>query len=280
MGTVKVINNKKRQVQRAAGVKYELPTERSSPVKKLGGYTILLFGRKKIGKTCLASQFPNAMFLMFEPGGKALSIYQESMTSWRKFVRFVDLLIEDKKFNTVVLDTVDFAYDSCLEYVCSMLGIDHPADAGYGKGWNAVKQEFIKQLKRLMNSGKGIIFISHQKEKEIEDRRGRTKDVITNAMTGQGSEIITGLVDMWFNYDFEGRERILTILGDDTMDAGHRVKERFRYTDSTRIRKLNLGKSEEEAYEIFVNAFNNQLDKPEEEKDEKVRIKVRAKTRR
>ena len=267
MGTVKVVSHKKAPILRKKGIEYSLPTQPSTPVKKIGGYTILFYGAKKIGKTSLAAMFGNAFFAMFEPGGKALSIYQEPMTNWRKFVRFVDLLVKDSEFDTVVIDPIDYAYDACLEHVCDEMGIDHPADAGYGKGWNAVKKEFLRQLRRLMNCGKGIIFISHQKEKEIEDRRGRTKDVTTNTMTGQGGEIISGLVDMWFNYDYEGNNRILTILGDDKIDAGHRVKKHFRYTDGTRIRKVNLGKSEEEAYEIFVNAFNNQLEKPKEVQD-------------
>lgn len=268
MGTVTVKSKDKIKSSglRVGSVEYKLPETMSAPVQDLGGYTLLIYGRKKIGKTTLASMFQKSnkkvMFLFFEPGGKALCLYQEPMTSWKKFTRYVQLLSKDKTFGTVVIDTADYAYDDCLTEKCAEMGIDHPADAGYGKGWNAVKTEFTKQIRLLLHSGKGVIFISHQKEVEVEERDGKLYDKTTNTLSGQAREVIEGLVDIWANYDYEGNERVLTILGSKEVDAGHRLKERFKYTDGTRVRKISMGKSEEEGYQNFLNAFNNTLVKP------------------
>ena len=274
MGIVKVreksIIKKKEPIR--TGTSYSLPTSLSVPIEDLGGYTILIYGKKKIGKTTLASMFSNSgrkvMFLFFEPGGKALSLYQESMSSWKKFTRFVQLLSQDKTFGTVVIDTADYAYDDCLTDVCLNMGIEHPADSAYGKGWNAVKTEFTKQIRLLLKSGKGIIFISHQKEVEVEERNGKTYDKTTNTLSSQAREVIEGIVDIWANYDYEENERVLTILGSKEVDAGHRLKKRFRYTDGKPIRKISMGKSEEEAYSNFLSAFNNKLINKEGEKNE------------
>lgn len=267
MGSVTYVDKKRNVSSMKSTIKkrieYQLPKEPSVPLQDLGGYTLLIYGRKKIGKTTLASMFSKngkkVIFLFFEPGGKALRLYQEQMTSWKKFTRYVDLLVKDTTFGTVVIDTADYAYDDCLIHSCELLGIEHPADAAYGKGWNAVKTEFTKQIRKLLRSGKGVIFISHQKEMEVEDRDGKVYDKTTNTLSGQAREVIEGLVDIWVNYDYEGAERVLTILGSKNVDAGHRLKERFKYTDGTKIRKISMGTSEEEGYQNFINGFNNKL---------------------
>ena len=48
----------------------KLPTKKSKIESDLSKYSILLYGKIKIGKTSLAAQFPDALFLMTEPGGK------------------------------------------------------------------------------------------------------------------------------------------------------------------------------------------------------------------
>ena len=265
MGTVKVQGSKEVKIK-AGNVEYSLPTELSAPVNDLGGYTMLIYGKKKIGKTTLASMFgmngKKVLFLFFEPGGKALRLYQEPMTSWRKFTRFVELLKKDTKFGTVVIDTADYAYNDCFSETCSNLGVSHPSEEAYGKGWNAISTEFTKQIRALLKSGKGVIFISHQKDSEVEDRDGNVYEKTSNTLSGQAREVIEGLVDIWANYDYDKNgQRVLTILGSKELDAGHRLKERFKYTDGTRIRKISMGKSEQEGYENFVKAFNNKLEK-------------------
>lgn len=274
MSIVKVQGSKPSIRTKIGNTEYSLPTTLSSPVNELGGYTMLIYGKKKIGKTTLASMFnrdgKKVLFLFFEPGGKALRLYQEPMTSWRKFTRFVELLKKDKTFGTIVIDTADYAYNDCLTETCANMGISHPADEGYGKGWNAVSTEFTKQIRALLRSGKGVIFISHQKDMEIEDRDGNTYEKTTNTLSGQAREVIEGLVDIWVNYDYDSNgNRVLTILGSKELDAGHRLKERFKYTDGTRIRKLSMGRSENEGYETFLKAFNNKLEKGGAEEVEK-----------
>ena len=240
-----------------------LPTEKSKPVTDLGGYSILFYGRKKIGKTTMCQHFPATFFLEFEPGAKKLSIFQKPVRSWNEFRQYVKLIIATDRFKTVVVDPVDIAYDMCMAYVCTKLNIIHPSEADWGKGWSAVKKEFMGEMNKLLNSGKGIIFISHEREETIEERGKKPYQRRTNTMSGQAKEAIEGVVDVWACYDYLANKRYLTILGDDFTDAGHRLNEepgpRFLYTDRTPIRMIPMGKSSKEAYENFLKAFNNQL---------------------
>jgi len=240
-----------------------LPTEKSKPVTDLGGYSILFYGRKKIGKTTMCQHFPSTFFLMFEPGAKKLALWQKPVRSWNEFRQYVKLIVATERFKTVVVDPVDIAYDMCMAYVCTKLNIIHPSEADWGRGWSAVKKEFMGEMNKLLNSGKGIIFISHEREETIEERGKKPYQRRTNTMSGQAREAIEGVVDVWACYDYLANKRYLTILGDDFTDAGHRLNEepgpRFLYTDRTPIRMIPMGKSSKEAYENFLKAFNNQL---------------------
>lgn len=242
-----------------------LPTEKSKPVTDLGGYSVLFYGKKKIGKTTMCQHFPNTFFLEFEPGAKKLSIFQKPVRSWGEFRQYVKLLQTDVRFKTVVVDPVDISYDMCMAYVCTKLNIIHPSEVDWGKGWSAVKKEFMGEMNKLLNTGKGIVFISHMREEEIEERGKKPFHRRTNTMSGQAREAIEGVVDVWGCYDYSSGRRVLTLLGDDFTDAGHRLNEepgaRFLYTNGEPIRTIDMGKSSKEAYQNFLRAFNNQIPK-------------------
>jgi hypothetical protein len=222
-------------------------------------------GAKKIGKTSLFSHAENSFYMMCEPGGKGLELYQRPCPTWKRFTGYVDLLEKDKEFTPIIVDTADLAYEICLTHTCWEMGIDHPTDAGYGKGWNAVKQEFRKQINRLGLTKKGLAFISHSAEREVETRSGKSYSKLVPSMSGQAREMMESLIDIWIMYDYVGDERYMQILGDDHVSAGHRLEGRFRYTDGTRIKFIHAGNSSLEAWNNLQAAFANELERPEEE---------------
>lgn len=232
-----------------------LPRERSAASKHLEDYITLLYGPKKIGKTTFASQYPDAFFMMFEPGSKALEIYQRPIKKWADFKAYVDLLVDDKKFKNVVIDTADLCYLFCERFTCSKLGVEDIADAGYGKGWRSSKIEFILTINKLVNSGKGVVFLSHSTEKEIEMADGSQVTKVTSTMSKQAAEVLEALVDIWVYYRYtKGGGREFVIRGNQKIDAGTRTKKNF-----LGISRIPAGNSEKEAYENFVSAFENRL---------------------
>jgi hypothetical protein len=232
-----------------------LPKERSEASTHLEDYITLLYGPKKIGKTTFASQFPDAFFMMFEPGSKALEIYSRPMKKWADFKAYVDLLTVDKRFKNVVIDTADLCYLFCERFTCAKLGVEDIADAGYGKGWRSSKIEFILTINKLVNAGKGIIFLSHSSEREVELADGSEIMRVTSTMSKQAAEVLEALVDIWVYYRYTktgGREFV--IRGTQKIDAGTRTKKNF-----LGISRIPAGNNEEEAYENFVAAFENRL---------------------
>lgn len=270
---------KKDKVIKEEKLDISLPKEKSEPCSSLAGYSTLIYGAKKIGKTTLASMFDKAFFLFFEPGGKALSVFGRKIKSWLEFKGYNKLLQKDKKFATVIVDTGDIMYEQGSEHVCKKLVIDHPSDEAWGKGWKAVKKEVSTEVMKLLNSGKGVIFISHSREEEIKKKGGEDYNRTSSTLPGQAKELLEGVVDIWAYYTYEGNKRYLYIQGDDYIDAGHRIEGRFLYSDGTPIQKIPMGKSKEEAYRNFVLAFENKLPKPGQGKLKlKKRIKLKIKS--
>ena len=242
-----------------------LPENKSTPSDSFQDYSILLYGKKKIGKTSLVGEFPDTLFLMCEPGGKALSIFQVAVRNWSEFKQYIDLAIEDPRFKTICVDTADYSYDMCMDYVCDKLVIEHPSDEAYGKGWKAVKKEYVKVITKLLHSGKGVVFISHSKDEEFKSRRTESYHKVVSSMSGQAKDVLEGLIDIWVNYDYDGKKRVLVIRGSDEVDAGHRLKGHFKYADGTPIEQIWMGRNSKEAYQNLLSAFNNNMEPAKEE---------------
>lgn len=256
---------------------FQLPTQMSEPIDHIGGATILLYGERKIGKTSLASMFPETMFCMFEPGGKGLRIFKEDITDWDHFVKVVDALVADPtKFKTIVIDTSDIAYTRCSAWVCDDMGVDHPSEGNYGNVWSAIDVEFSKQMTRILQTGRGVVFVSHAGEKEFESLSGRKYTKTVPTMSKQAMRFVVGLADILAYYGYYGNDRYLTIRGSDAVESGHRLKERFKTPSGERVHSIPMGNDEDEAYANFMRAFNNQQDDPIDLEGEPTGIRERV----
>lgn len=249
---------KGRVIEDASDVELALPTAVSTPSDRLQDYSILLFGEKKIGKTSLASMFPRTFFLMTEPGGKALSIYQRPVTTWKEFLGYLKLLKKDSRFDTVVVDTIDLLFKLAERHALQRLGISHPSEEDWGKGWSAVRDTFTPGIQELLSLGKGVIMISHAVEREIKKRSGERYDRIQPTLGGQGRDVVEGMVDIWCYYHYDGKQRMLQIKGDDHVSAGHRLQDSHFRWKGKEVELVSMGTSKEEAFKNLIDCFNNQ----------------------
>lgn len=241
---------------------FTLATEKTVPSDVLQDYSILLFGAKKIGKTTLASMFDDAYFLTTEPGTKSLEVFESPINSWPEFKQAIRALRKDKRFRTVVVDTIDLAYRFCDAYVCHKLGIENVADADWGKGWGEARKEFELTIRDLMSLGKGVVLISHSTEKEITRRGGSKYDRIQPTMPNIAREVCEATVDIWAHYDYDDGRRVLTIRGDESLTAGHRLQTRFQWKGRP-VEQIDMGTTKEEGYANFLAAFRNKYPIPD-----------------
>lgn len=141
---------------------------------------ILLYGPEKAGKTTLASEFPNAVFLQIEDGTGNLELDTfGKLTSWQELIEAISVLMTDEHgYQTVVLDSVS-ALQPLIWAETGERGDDKGnkknriEDFGYGKGYTyalAVWQELLDGLNILrIERGMTIIMIAHAKIDRFDD---------------------------------------------------------------------------------------------------------------
>lgn len=247
-----------------AKLQLSLETELSTPPASLTDYSWLIYGRKKIGKTTLAAQFPGAYFLSTEPGTKALRVLGSACPTWEHFTGYIDLLCKEANpERTVIVDVIDFAYDMIYRKVCDQQMVESPTDMNdFGATWKKIRRLFREQLMRLVTRPGGVVFLSHDTEKEVELRDGSKVERVQPTMSSQAMGEVEGLVDVIGLYEYHDEGRILRIDGTTRMLAGCRLNEHFKYTDGSRMSDVPMGANETEAWENLNAAFRNEFDAP------------------
>jgi len=204
----------------------KLPTKKSEIETDLRKFKFLIYGVPKCGKSTFASNFPNALFICTEPGHKFLKVFggDHVHATWNDIKETVrNLIKEDHDFETVVLDTVDNAWDMCSKHVCKAENISHESDADYGKGWSAVTKEFKLVFNELANRNYGLIFISHEKTMEKETK-GLKRSFTDTTLGSAARKYIHGLCDfIFYGYIDDDGKRWLRTKSNDNFNAGDRA---------------------------------------------------------
>lgn len=237
---------------------FTLPTVKSTPGTDIEDYITFLFGPPSIGKTSFLSHFKDALFLMFEPSAKALRLYQKEISTWVDFKAAIKLLHANKVYKTVVVDTIDIAYRLCMEYVIKFktAGI-HPGEDSYGRGWDALKDEFQKTIAELCKTGKGVVFVSHVQYKAVKKMGGGEYEIICPSASDVARRIIEPMAHIFAYYHYgEDNKRYLKITGDSESMGGCKLKEEGYFKG---VDVIPMGDSSAEAYKNFTDAFHSRL---------------------
>ena len=232
--------------------------------RDLKGYTVLFFGEPKSGKTTTAAKFPKALILAFEIGYLAIpGVMAQPITKWSEFKQALKQLKDEQvkqQFETIVIDTVDIAYDLCEKYICNQNGVSAIGDMPFGKGYAAAKKEFDENLRAIPQMGYGLVMISHSQDKTFKDEDGNEYQQIVPTLANQPRLVVDRMSDI-IGYAHPVQEEdgtthtLLYMRGTPRFVAG----SRFKYTPDYIIF----------SYDNLVNAIGDAIDKEAQEFDGK-----------
>lgn len=260
-----------------SGIEIAIPEKPSLMSNNPLDFITLIYGPKKIGKTDLASQFGmnegTTFFMMFEKEARHLSIRQSMMkdqvdnktgelqaSAWIVAEAYLDHLIRNKDtlgIRTLCPDGLGAMYDKALVQACKEGGFAHPGGQDdYGKSWDKVKRVFLRFTDRLIDSGYGVVFTTHDIYLNHETSEGVKTQIVPN-LPRQAEEFIRLKIDNVFYYHFRNRDRWLQLRGDELVYAGCAPQQNFLTPNGEPIWMVPMGRNAKQAFQNFMNAFNN-----------------------
>lgn len=175
--------------------------------RDLRGYSVFFYGEPKSGKTTIATKFPRHLLLAFEKGYNAIpGAMAQPINSWAEFRKVLKQLKDPKvreRFETIIIDTADIAYDLCEKYICANAkrsdggyGVDSVADIPFGKGYNMVAKEYDECLRSIVQMDYGLVLISHAVDKTFKDESNLEYSQIVPTLGNKPRNIVSRMCDI------------------------------------------------------------------------------------
>ncbi len=204
----------------SSGLQYSLNSVLSGT--RLSPPRILIYGIEGIGKSTFANGFPNPIFISTEDGldgidCKSLPLCKtiDDVFGW------LDALIYQKhSYQTVVVDTIDWASRLITDRVCEENGVTALEKIPYGKG-QGFKEPYwrllIQRLSRLRSEkGMSVVLNAHAKCETV-------KSLETVQYKRLAPRLASGDLAMfseWLDYTFLATREMGAALGE---DGGERI---------------------------------------------------------
>lgn len=134
---------------------------------------ICLYGVEGIGKSYFASKFPNPIFIDTEDGTSHMDVIRTPKpSSWTMLMSQVEYFrSHPSELDTLVIDTLDWAEQLCVEHICSKNKKDGLESFGYGKGYTYLAEEFgrlLNSLSDLVDLGINVMVVAHATMRKFE----------------------------------------------------------------------------------------------------------------
>lgn len=162
-----------------------------------------------IGKSTFGASADDAIFIQAEDGLKFIDAQAFPLCAvWNDIVGHLAMLAnEQHSFKTIVLDTTDAASILAEAHVCEKNKWESIETPGYGKGFTAVAEEFVRLLGFLdflvNNKNMNVILLSHVAVKPFNDPTNEGYDRWEMRCHKKVNHLIKDWVDfnLFANYD-------------------------------------------------------------------------------
>lgn len=138
-----------------------------------GAKKIVIYGPEGIGKSTLASQFPDPVFIDTEDSTKDMNVKRlDKPSSWQMLLDEVRFIRDNPTLcKTLVLDTADWAEQMEIDDLLKTNQKNGIEDFGYGKGYTYSAERFGKLLNLLTEvseRGVHIVMTAHAWLRKVE----------------------------------------------------------------------------------------------------------------
>jgi len=130
----------------------------------------LIYGAEGIGKSTLASKWPDPVFIDTEGSTKQMDVARlPTPLNWTEILDEVQYVYQHPDCcQTLVIDTADWAEIFCIEYLFDGDGLESP---GFGKGYQMLAEEFRKllsELDKVIAAGIHVVLTAHAMMRKFE----------------------------------------------------------------------------------------------------------------
>lgn len=141
--------------------------------KRARAQKVVIYGTEGIGKSSLASQFPEPLFIDTEGSTDNMDVARlDKPTSWIMLNNQIAFIKANPTVcKTLVIDTIDWAESLCVDNLCAMHGKKGIEDFGYGNGYVYAKEEmgrFLNKLQDLIEIGINVVLTAHAQIRKFE----------------------------------------------------------------------------------------------------------------
>ena len=144
--------------------------------KVLKPLNMMIYGEHGLGKTTLAAESNNPIFIGSEENDEIDSDRLPRIESWTMLINQLDWLLNNKEYKTLVVDTLDGLQEIAQKHILQDQQGKSMATAfgGYGKAYDKMytmfhdlRENYLKPLRD--NQGMSIVLLGHSEKTKHED---------------------------------------------------------------------------------------------------------------
>ena len=134
---------------------------------------VVIYGPEGIGKSTFASKFPDPVCIDTEGSTNDMDVARlPRPTSWIMLLEELQYVEKNPGVcKTLVIDTIDWAEQLCVEHICAKHNKSGIEDFGYGNGYVYTKEEFGRFLNKLtdvIETGVNVVLTAHAQLRKFE----------------------------------------------------------------------------------------------------------------
>lgn len=241
----------------------------------------VIYGPEGIGKSTFASQFPNPLFIDTEDSTTQLDVDRiEKPNNWKHLIYcLTELNANHMDYKTLIVDTIDWAEQMCIESVCEQHKKEGIEEFGYGKGYTYVQEAwmtFLNFLTDMRENGLNIVLVAHAHMRKFEqpDELG-AYDRWELKLTKKCSPVTKEWADMvlFANY----KTMVVDVNGKKKAQGGNRVMYTSHHPCWDAKNRHGLDNELKFEYAAIAHLFNNKnkpVDPPKSNENQKRPLKT------